>query len=524
MSVATTRPTVERERNRLLRRVDWRFLLARPVADRLLCLAGGELRDGCHLVAAHVDDAVIDGTEQLYDVVVAPEPDDQTLGLAFDRLRAGGVLYAEWGVPADGDAIRRRLTTAGFADVRLYWPWPEPPNAEVWVPLDASAAFEHYLAGDRHVYSGWRHRLGTHARRMLASWQLESGRAAPICALARTPSHASDGIDFEPAIIQAVRVADALEEQTARLTCALLTGGPRTISKVVGLVYAGDDPSPAFVVKWPRVHESADGLLREADALAACHARAAAPGVPRLLARRGTDADLAVAETAARGAPVFTQLSRSTFPSLARRGASWLGDFHSAHGSALHDTGQWAARTAQAIARFVDAFGPVIDAHRVDQTATMLAHLGVVAPVIEHRDFGPWNILVDDTGALTVLDWESSHIHGLPLLDLIYFITYMAFFVDGAMVSHRFAESYRATLDPRSASGAVRTEIMQGYREQFAISTDTERALRVLCWIEHAESEFQRFTADAGGRPADDTLRTSVFVQLWKEEIAALSR
>jgi hypothetical protein len=92
------------------------------------------------------------------------------------------------------------------------------------------------------------------------------------------------------------------------------------------------------------------------------------------------------------------------------------------------------------------------------------------------------------------------------------------------MVSRRFADSYRATLDPRSTTGALRAELVKQYRDRFGISTDAERALRALCWIEHADSEFQHVTADAGGRPTDDALRASVFVQLWKEEIAALGR
>jgi aminoglycoside phosphotransferase (APT) family kinase protein len=184
----------------------------------------------------------------------------------------------------------------------------------------------------------------------------------------------------------------------------------------------------------------------------------------------------------------------------------------------------WSARVEQAIARFAETFGAVIDKMMLEETARVIAHLEHVPTVIEHRDFGPWNILIDDAGALMVLDWESSRVRGLPLLDLIYFVTYMAFFVYGAMVSRRFAESYRATLDPRSTTGAVRAELVLQYRERFGISIDAERALRALCWIEHADSEFRHFTADAGGRPTEDALRASVFVQLWKEEIAALGR
>jgi Ser/Thr protein kinase RdoA (MazF antagonist) len=513
----------ERERNRLLRRVDWRFLLERPVVDRVLCLGSGDLREGCGLIAAQVDDHVIDGGER-YDAVVVQDPDDDTLALAFEQLGAAGTLYAEWGAPADRDAVRRRLMTAGFVDVRLYWPWPAPPHAEVWVPLDAPAAFDAYLAADRHVYSGWRHRVGTRARRALARWQLESGHVAPLCAVARTPHAAGAGSGANAPVIQAASTADGVHRGDARLTCALLTGGPRAISKVVGLVYADGEQRPAFVLKWPRVGESEEGLIREADALAACHARVPAAGVPRLLARCGSGAQLAVAETAAHGAPLFTRVSRSAFGPLSRQGASWLADFHDMHRGAPPDTGAWSARAEQAIARFAETFGAVIDARMLEETARVIAHLDHVPTVIEHRDFGPWNILIDDAGALMVLDWESSRVHGLPLLDLIYFITYMAFFVDGAMVSRRFVESYRAMLDPRSTSGAVRAELVQQYRERFDISTGAERALRALCWIEHADSEFQHFTADAGGRPTDDALRASAFVQLWKEEIAALGR
>ncbi len=526
MSVASAKSPIsltERERNRLLRRVDWRFLLERPVVDRVLCLGSRDLRGGCGLIASHVDDHVIDSGER-YDVVVVQDPDDDTLALAFEQLGAGGTLYAEWGVPADRDAVQRRLMAAGFVDVRLYWPWPAPPHAEVWVPLDAPAAFDAYLAADRHVYSGWRHRAGTRARRALARWQLESGHVAPLCVVARTPHATGDGGATNAPVIQAAAAANGVDRPDTRLTCALLTGGPRAISKVVGLVYADGEQRPAFVLKWPRVEESEEGLIREADALAACHARMPAASVPRLLARCGSGAELAVAETAAHGAPLFTRVSRSAFGALSRQGASWLADFHDTHRGAPPDTGVWSARVEQAIARFAETFGAVIDKMMLEETARVIAHLEHVPTVIEHRDFGPWNILIDDAGALMVLDWESSRVRGLPLLDLIYFVTYMAFFVDGAMVSRRFAESYRATLDPRSTTGAVRAELVLQYRERFGISIDAERALRALCWIEHADSEFRHFTADAGGRPTEDALRASVFVQLWKEEIAALGR
>lgn len=152
----------------------------------------------------------------------------------------------------------------------------------------------------------------------------------------------------------------------------------------------------------------------------------------------------------------------------------------------------------------------------------MATDLGELPCVIEHRDFGPWNILVDSDDRVIVLDWESARIRGLPLLDLLYFVTYMAFFVDGAMVSHRFVDSYRRSLDPSTLTGAIRLELMERHREAWRISSRAARALRALCWIGHAESEYQRLSADAGGPPSVDALRSSVFAQLWREEVVSI--
>jgi len=46
-----------------------------------------------------------------------------------------------------------------------------------------------------------------------------------------------------------------------------------------------------------------------------------APGVPRLLARSGNDGSLGIAESAARGVPMFTRITRDNVESLTRLGA-----------------------------------------------------------------------------------------------------------------------------------------------------------------------------------------------------------
>jgi aminoglycoside phosphotransferase (APT) family kinase protein len=509
----------ERERNRLLRRVDWRFLLTAPVPRRVLCLAGGELRVSCGMIAEAAGDTLTEDAGP-YDLVVLADPSSAMLADALGRLRTGGEVYAEWS-DASGDAVRDVLESVGFFDIRCYWPWPAPPNAEVWVPLDAPWAFDYFVRTDRHVYSGLRHRLGTRARRFIARQRLSAKRGTPLCAIARKPG-ANDRA--RPRRSDVIETLKGQLRQSGELTVALLTGGPRSISKVVGVVYGSEAHEPAAIVKWPRVHDSQAGLANEAAVLEACHARVSVPGIPRVLVTSGAGATLAVAETPAPGAPLFATLTSANFPQRSRAGAQWLGDFHSAQRSAPLAADRLTARADAAVSRLRATFGDVIDPGLLDDTTTLLRELRDVPTVVEHRDYGPWNIFLDATGQLSVLDWESSRVEGLPLLDLLYFITYMAFFMDGAMVSRRFVESYRASLHPRTATGTMRRELVEGYAAQFGINVAAQHALRALCWIEHAESEFLAFTTDAGGRPPAAALGESVFAKLWAEEIIDLRR
>jgi aminoglycoside phosphotransferase (APT) family kinase protein len=172
-----------------------------------------------------------------------------------------------------------------------------------------------------------------------------------------------------------------------------------------------------------------------------------------------------------------------------------------------------------ALSDFSQAFGEVIDAQLWQITLDRLALLGDLPLVCEQRDFSPWNVLVANDGTLVILDWESAELHGLPALDLIYFSTYLAFFHDGAMQSGRYRESYRAALDRTTATGAVMAECLARYADGVGISHAALPSLRLLAWLIHARSEYQRLVADAGQRPKRAALGKSLFLSLWEEEI-----
>lgn len=117
----------EPELNRLLRRVDWRFLLPCPRPRSIACLADGLLRDAVPLITEHVADSSEQGFGQC-DLVVVDAPTREKLKHAWHALTAGGYIYCEWSRPQLGgtSAVERELNAAGFADVSCHWAWPAP--------------------------------------------------------------------------------------------------------------------------------------------------------------------------------------------------------------------------------------------------------------------------------------------------------------------------------------------------------------------------------------------------------------
>ena len=120
----------ESERNRVLRRADWRYLLPRAEAARVLCLGGAELREACAVVGSQVDDAIVPGAS--YDLVVAENPDPTTLRRMAGALKPDGSCYTEWtGLwPRGAARVRRALERAGFRAARTYEPWPSPSRRD----------------------------------------------------------------------------------------------------------------------------------------------------------------------------------------------------------------------------------------------------------------------------------------------------------------------------------------------------------------------------------------------------------
>jgi hypothetical protein len=342
-------------------------------------------------------------------------------------------------------------------------------------------------------------------------------RLWPLCAVGR-----ADGVSPGASLRDRIdREWDAwgIGERPARHSWMLLTRGWRTINKVVGLVFAEPDPVPRIAVKLARVPEAEPALHREARALAAVHARVPGGlrGAPRVLFCDDRSGILALAETALSGRPLFSVLKPPRYRELAMLGVDWLAELAGA--LAPGRAGAATPVVQGALREFADSFGPVLTAAELRETERLVEPLAALPSVPEHRDFSPWNVHLAPNGGIVVHDWESAEPVGLPLIDLVYFLAYLAFFQAGATTSDHCAAIYRTTRTRSTATGAVHDEAMERYAGLVGLDPAHLRGLHVLTWLIHSRSEHQRLVADVGGPPGQNALARSLFLALWREEL-----
>lgn len=508
----------ESERNPLLRRVDWRFLIGRVGPSRAFVRAGDTLTGA---VAAFAGEVVTDGGQGSCDLAVAEDPEPRVLEELYEALRPGGACYVEWRPgPRGAGRMERALRSTGFADIACYRSCYGPDGLPIyWVPLEAPGAAA-YVRSRLRLPGGRTRRLVAETRRRLLD--LAHGRRASRSAVAYRPGGTTDEDRGPAGWLRSDWPREELGPFPARLSTLLVTGGPRSVSKVVLLAFAEPDPVPRVAVKMARVDRAAAGLRREAAALEHLAGRDAPPGVPRLLFLRAAGGLPVVGETAVAGRPLDRLLERINFRAWSLEVTDWLSAM--AEARPLRSAAEWRDTVVEpALWEFRDRFGNVADRGLLRESEGIVRSIGDLPIVPEQRDFGPWNLFVTPSGELAVLDWESARMDGLPGLDLLYFLAYASFNVDGAHDRDSRVTAYRRSLDGSSQTGGVRRECLIRYAEAIGHPVERLEPLGVLLWLLHAPSEYHHAAADAGGPPEASRLRRSLFLALWAEEVRRVS-
>jgi hypothetical protein len=509
--------SAEEVRNERLRLVDWRFLLASPHPRRVLCRAGGPLDEAFAEALASIAGEIVPASAGGdCDLAVAVDPGELELRELCASLVPGGACVTEWHLRSVGTGtVEAALRRAGFDEVTCYRRWPRSARlAAFWLPV-GSAGAEAYVRARARQRGGRVRRLADEVAGRAGD--LLRGRLGPrICAVARC--RGGSGAEADPARVLRTEWAGwNLGPAPEQLSVLLATGGPRTVSKVVLLAFADPAPVPVVALKAPRVPEAADGVRREAMVLERLGAASVA-GVPRLLLRRELAGVPLIAETALPGRPLEGLIETGNLMDWSTKVTDWLVGL--ARGATTRPAVQWReALVEPALARFRQTFGAVADPDLLRSGEGLVREIGDLPSVPEQRDFGPWNVLVGQDGGLAVLDWESAEVEGLPALDLLYFLAYASFGAERAWDRDGRVAAFTRSLDPASATGAVRRACLERYARALGLDPARLAPLRALVWLIHAHSDFRHAMADAGGSPPADALRRSLFLALWTAEV-----
>jgi aminoglycoside phosphotransferase len=290
-------------------------------------------------------------------------------------------------------------------------------------------------------------------------------------------------------------IADAAGVDIRGYRCALSAIGDYNTQKVLFLLRAAQSTTPAVVVKLTR-HPSVNRRLEtERDALRrlATYGDAIGGRVPRVLFS-GRHAGLAVVgESALPGVP-FADLTSPGGPDAAAKDAlDWLTRLAvvsarpaaaDAVAEALHDLhGRYVALcrpTAAEAARLADAIELVARSS------------GPFPVVVQHGDPGTWNLLVDDAGRVSFLDWENADAAGMPLWDVFYLLrSHAVGTARRAGVRRRLAGVERYLFGASPLSDSI-VRAVGGYASQLRIDPALVEPLFHLCWMQQALKEATR--------------------------------
>jgi hypothetical protein len=125
--------------------------------------------------------------------------------------------------------------------------------------------------------------------------------------------------------------------------------------------------------------------------------------------------------------------------------------------------------------------------------ADLTDRLGDVPGVLQHNDLGSWNV-VGDWASFTVLDWESARRPGLPLWDLVYFLSDALVCLDRPRDrGQTLAATIRLLRGDSPDSVFLFTRVAAAAKE-LQLRPETIGPIVTLGWLHHARSAMIRAT------------------------------
>jgi aminoglycoside phosphotransferase (APT) family kinase protein len=432
------------------------------------------LGDGCPAVLASPKDP--GGSDTVDLVIVAPSRSQRrdprwtrdAAAITISRLSRAGFAYV---VPGGARRLRRALVAAGLPHAATLLHVPDEARPRYLVPVGTDA--ERWALADG---IAMRRR-----NRLLASVLGARGRSA------FGPTGAIHRRDPESPLATWLQSAGGSGRSWGSTIVAL----PHSGSGAILYRFAAGGQAPDAVAKLT------PGAGAELEALRRIAPRAGDAGarVPVVLESGHVGSTEFVLESVVGGRSAAAMVATGKLPAeeLQDLLASWLETWN-------RSSARERPIDRDDVERFL--LGPASRAAVNGRQLAFLRQLGARALgrscpfVAVHGDLTLANVLVDDNGALGVVDWEHSSEESLPLTDLLYAG------VDAAAAQGRYADRPGAfgaccTLDDGEVSP------LQRLVRRSAAALGLDEVVQALCfhacWLHHAANETDRSTGSARG-------------------------
>lgn len=479
------------------RRLDWRFLLPRPIAGRVAVLGspesvGGDLLELLPGVEA-VDLEPRAGTR--YEVVVvAPDGRADAIG----GLAGPGTVVYRQGSPGGG--LRPAAALPGL--VRAWWHAPGFARTSYVVARDDATAVDQMLKRHQGVPLG----------RPKAAAARAVHRLGGIGLLARDLGLVSEAGPRPPDAL----VMAALGRSAPMRSLLLVTPWFAASRHVIALLTPVGTDRPQLVAKLPRRPGDTGGIDLERAVLArvAAEVPALAGRVPTVVARRTLGGEAVLLETALDGPPLEPGAVRRDVAAATRRGVELVG-LLPVTGSTRTEAGWFERLLAGPLQRFASA-APLgaASTELVRRTLQLLAPLREAALPLHlvHGDLSYHNLVLTADGALGALDWERAEWHGLPGQDLVFLLQYLGESRRG--VFDRPSQRRVLEEDFLAADGSGRRLVVD-HLGRLGIPPRLFEALLVACWARAGASLLDRLAEGSPG-PGSGAYESDRDVSLWQ--------
>ena len=311
------------------------------------------------------------------------------------------------------------------------------------------------------------------------------------------------------------------------LSCVMLTPGFVASSHIIAFVLKNGFPQPFLVVKFPRVSGDHGRLDRETDNLNRFHRlwKGGLTSAPTVVAYEDFAGHRLLVETMVKGDVMRRSLVRSQEQTCLSAGLIWLKEMNRATAVSSESAGDWFDSLISSRLAILQSSFPLSNKERqlIERSRELVEPLreAAIPLVFEHGDFSAPNILIDGQNNLGVVDWELAEPLGLPLADLTFFLSYIAFCRERAEKLNQYVKAFHNAF---FESKGWAQPYIRSYSEEMGLSPELLRPLFVLSWVRYLGNMVARLKGSeaAGKQLAEQTvtwLRKNRYYRIWQHTV-----